>query len=286
MEQLNGLDASFLNIETPTVHGHVGSLAVFDPAERPITLDVLKALVTERLDELDPFRRRLVTVPFGIDLPYWIVDGDFDLDFHVRNIAVPPPGEESQLAELVARLHGRPLDRSRPLWELYLIEGLTGGLVAQYTKIHHACVDGITGTEVFTTLLDESPDGRAPVGQPVPWSPDRVPSAGEMLSRGLTALATQPRVQARLQRRMLELGLQTGRRQISPNLATMQEALSRTPGIGMFVPRRRSRRTTSCRGRPSPRRGCRSTARSRPIGASPTVRSRSRRSRRSRTGTS
>ncbi|MGI9612106.1 MAG: WS/DGAT/MGAT family O-acyltransferase [Acidimicrobiales bacterium] len=236
MEQLNGLDASFLNIETSTVHGHVGSLAVFDASDTPMTLDSLKDLVTERLHELGPFRRRLVTVPFGLDRPYWIEDGEFDLDFHVRHIAVPPPGDDAQLAELIGRLHSRPLDRSRPLWELYLIEGLEGGLVAHYTKIHHACVDGVTGTEVLTTLLDTDVGGRDARSEAVPWSPDRVPNTFEMLGRGVAALATQPRVQARMQRRMLAASLQTGRRQAAPTMATMQEAMRRTPGIGIFVP--------------------------------------------------
>ncbi len=236
MEQLNGLDASFLNIETPTVHGHVGGLALFDTTESPLSLETVKGLITERLHELGPFRQRLVSVPFGIDRPYWIEDEAFDLDFHVRHIAIPSPGSREQLADLVARLHSRPLDRSRPLWELYFIEGIEGGLVAHYTKIHHACVDGVTGTEVLTTLLDTEPEGRPAAGQAVPWSPDRTPGNLEMLGRGLAALATQPRVQVRMQRRLFQTGLQTGRRQVAPTLATMQEAMRRTPGLGFLVP--------------------------------------------------
>ncbi len=236
MEQLGGLDANFLNIETPTVHGHVGFLALFDPGDAAMTLDSVKQLVEERLHELIPFRRRLMTVPFGIDRPYWIEDEEFDLDFHVRHIAVPRPGDDAKLAELIGRLHGRPLDRSRPLWELYLIEGLQGGLIAQYTKIHHACVDGITGTEVLTTLLDTGADSRPAAAQAVPWSPDRVPSTMEMLGRGLAALATQPRLQVRLQRRVLAAALQTGRRQVAPTVATIQEAMQRTPGLAHLVP--------------------------------------------------
>ncbi len=236
MEQLSGLDASFLNMETPTVHGHVGFLAVIDTADRPLSFDSLKALVAERLDELDPFRRRLVDVPLGIDLPYWIEDGEFDLEFHVRHIAVPPPGDATQLANLAARLHSFPLDRTRPLWELYLVEGLEGGKVALYTKIHHACVDGVTGTEILTTLLDTEAGGRPTKAQPVPWSPDRVPNTVEMLGRGLAALATQPRLQTRLQRRLLSASWRSGRRQAAPTLATMQEAMKRTPGVGMLVP--------------------------------------------------
>ena len=236
MEQLSGLDASFLNMETPTVHGHVGFLALVDAADRPITFESLQQLVVARLDELEPFRRRLVDVPLGIDRPYWIEDADFDIEFHVRHIAVPPPGDDEQLANLVGRLHSFPLDRTRPLWELYLIEGIADGVVGLYTKIHHACVDGVTGTEVLTTLLDERAGGRPTKPQPVPWSPDRTPSTVEMLGRGIAALATQPRVQVRLQRRLLSAGLRSGRRQAAPTFATMQEAMRRTPGIGPFVP--------------------------------------------------
>jgi WS/DGAT/MGAT family acyltransferase len=236
MEQLNGIDASFLNMETPTVHGHVGSVAVFDSSETTLTLDALKAVIEDRLHEVPPYRRRLMTVPLGLDRPYWIEDGDFDLDFHVRNIAVPPPGGNAQVAELVARLHSRPLDRSRPLWELYLIEGLEGGLVAQYTKIHHACIDGVTGTEVLTSLLDLQATGRDGAPEVIPWSPDRVPGTLEMLNRGLFALATQPRVQARLQARMARAAVQVGRRQAGPTMQTLREALERTPFVSALVP--------------------------------------------------
>ena len=235
MEQLNGLDTSLLNIETPTVHSHVGWLAIFEGSES-MTFDAVRATVADRLDELEPFRRRLLPVPFGLDRPYWIEDGDFDLDFHVRHIAVPPPGASEQLADLVARLHGRPLDRAKPLWELYVIEGLEGGAVALYTKIHHACVDGVTGVEVHTTLLDVEPGIRPAKAQPVPWTPDRIPSTTEMLARGLTALVTQPALQVRLQRRLFTAGAQQTRRQIPPAVATLREALRRTPLVSVLVP--------------------------------------------------
>ena len=144
MRQLTGLDTSFLNMETPTTYGHVCGLAVFDPstAPGPIGLDDLKRLVEERLHLVPPYRRRLVEVPFGLDHPYWIEDPNFDIDFHVRHIGLPPPGDARQLGEQVSRLVARPLDRSRPLWELYLIEGLEGGYIAQLTKIHHCLLVG------------------------------------------------------------------------------------------------------------------------------------------------
>ena len=236
MEQLNGIDASFLNMETATAHSHVGSLALFDPSEVPMTIDTVKKVIAERLHEIPPYRRRLMTVPLGLDRPYWIEDDAFDLDFHIRHIAVPAPGDRYQLADLVARLHSRPLDRAKPLWELYVIEGLDTGLVAHYTKIHHACIDGVTGTEILTTVLDVDPEGRPPKPEVMPWSPDRVPSSLEMLGRGVAAITTQPGAQLRFQRRMTRAAMHNSRRQMGPVMTNLQEALRRTPGIGGFVP--------------------------------------------------
>ena len=147
MRQLSGIDVSFLNMETPTVFGHVSSLNIYDPTTAPggAGLDVTKQIILERMDQLVPFRRRLVEVPLGLDLPYWVEDDTFDIDFHVRHHAVAPPGTPEQLADAVSRIVSRPLDRSRPLWELYVIEGLEGGRIAQLTKVHHATIDGASG---------------------------------------------------------------------------------------------------------------------------------------------
>jgi diacylglycerol O-acyltransferase len=136
VDQLTGLDASFLNMETRVQHGHVGGVVVLDPSTAPSdwSFRTLWDLIEQRLHLLAPFRRRLVSVPFDLDHPYWIDDPDFDLGFHLRHIAVPPPGGPAELATLAARIHERPLDRTRPLWEMYLIEGLAGGRMATYTK--------------------------------------------------------------------------------------------------------------------------------------------------------
>src|SRR3954471_20364974 len=194
MQQLTSLDAQFLAMETARMTGHVSGLAIYDPSTAPGgTLDQqdICRLVAERLHLLPPFRWRLVQVPFALDNPYWIEDPDFDLDFHVRETAVAPPGDDRQLADLVARIVGRPLDRARPLWELYLIHGLPKGRVGVLTKIHHAVVDGVSGAEILTILLDVSPEGRE--GPPGPPPRARgVPSQLEMLGRGLAALPAQP----------------------------------------------------------------------------------------------
>ena len=202
MEQLTGLDTSFLNMETPTTYGHVCGLAIFDPttAAAPFTLDEVKRVIRERLHLLPPFRRRLVEVPFGLDHPYWIEDPAFDLDFHVRHIGLPPPGDQRQLGEQVSRIVARPLDRSRPLWELYLIEGLEGGLVGQLTKIHHCAIDGVSGTEILTTLLDLTPEPRKIETPRRAWRPEPVPTQIEMLARGAWGVAGTPRKGFRLAR--------------------------------------------------------------------------------------
>jgi diacylglycerol O-acyltransferase len=202
MKQLTGLDSSFLRMETPSTYGHVASLAIFDPATtpHPVGFEDIRALIEARLHLVPPFRRRLVEVPLGIDHPYWIEDPDFDLDYHLRHIAVPPPGDRHQLAELAVRISARHLDRSRPLWEMYVIEGLEGGYIAELTKIHHSCIDGVAGAEILGVLLDIEPEP-APTPPPVtPWQWEREPSQAEMLTRGMIGAATRPRVGLRLVR--------------------------------------------------------------------------------------
>jgi diacylglycerol O-acyltransferase / wax synthase len=196
MRQLTPLDAQFLAIETSRTYGHVGGLAIYDPSTAPggkLDIPEICALVSERLHLLPPFRWRLAQVPLGLDLPYWTEDEDFDIDFHIRESAVPPPGDDAQLARTVARIFARPLDRSRPLWELYLIHGLEGGRVALLTKVHHSVVDGVSGSEILTVLLDPSPEGREiepPDEQDGPAG--RSPGDLEMLGRGIAGLARQP----------------------------------------------------------------------------------------------
>ena len=194
MRQLTGADTSFLNMETQTTVGHVGALALFDLSDfkGDSFFELTRRVVAERLHEIPVFRWKLVEVPLGLDFPYWIDDPEFDLDFHVRHIAVPPPGTREQLSELACRLHSRPLDRSRPLWELYVIEGIEGGLVAQYSKIHHAAIDGSSGNTLVTTLLDLTPEGREVLPPAVPQKPEAMPTDLDLFWRGAAALLQQP----------------------------------------------------------------------------------------------
>lgn len=218
MERLSGLDASFLYLETPTNHMHVGGLLILEPpAESGIEFfNKVKTLVAGRLHLARAYRRRLQFVPLDIDHPLWVEDADFDLDFHMRRIAVPPPGETPDLMDLVARLHSRPLDRARPLWEFYVIEGLAGGRVAVYTKIHHCCVDGISGTELMVSLLDFSPEPRNVPPPDKPWTPDRAPNEIEVLARAAVHGVVQPLSMARRVPKLVGTLLNIGRRALEP----------------------------------------------------------------------
>ncbi len=193
MRQLTALDQQFLALEDSRHYGHVGGLAILDPSSAPggsLTLLDLQNLIHERLPLVPPFRWRLNEVPFNLDYGYWIEDPDFDLEFHVRELALAPPGTDAQLAEQVARIFSRPLDRSRPLWELYLVHGLPRGRLAVMSKIHHAVIDGMSGAEILGALLDLTPEGRdAPAALPAPRAK---PGQLEMLGRGLLGMPRYP----------------------------------------------------------------------------------------------
>ncbi|HEY0343452.1 MAG TPA: wax ester/triacylglycerol synthase family O-acyltransferase [Solirubrobacteraceae bacterium] len=195
MRQLTSLDSQFLALETPRQSGHIASVAILDTSTTPsgsLTLGDIQALIADRLPLLPPLRWRLLEVPLGLDYPYWVDDVDFDLDFHVRELALPDPGSDAQLAEQVARIVSRPLDRAKPLWELYLISGLESGHTAMLTKIHHSVIDGMSGAEIMGLLLDLTPEVRA-IDIPARWGDDElVPGALGMLARGVLGAARYP----------------------------------------------------------------------------------------------
>ena len=189
MRQLSGLDAAFLAAESPTWPMHVASVTIFDPSrtEGGYSVERLKETLRARLHLIPPLRWRLAEPPLGLGRPYWIEDPDFDPDYHVRRIAVPSPGGREELAELASEIYRRRLDRRRPLWEWWVIEGLEDGCVAGLFKMHHACMDGVTGVAMQEILFDAEPDA-PPVRPPPPderWTPERVPSGLELLGRSL-----------------------------------------------------------------------------------------------------
>jgi diacylglycerol O-acyltransferase / wax synthase len=195
MQQLSSLDAQFLYVETATTVGHVGISLLLDPGTAPdgeLTLERLRDVLEPRLHLVPPLRQRLLTVPLALGLPYWVDDPDFDIEFHLREIALPGVGNEEQLAEQVARIHARPLDRSRPLWEMYLIHNVEGGRQALYSKVHHAAIDGVSGAEILATILDATVEPRIEEPPDEYWTPEPLPSAMTLLQQGLAASAAQP----------------------------------------------------------------------------------------------
>jgi WS/DGAT/MGAT family acyltransferase len=206
MQQLSGLDASFLALETATTTGHVGGLSLLDPsgAPAPLNLARLTEVMAERLPLVPVLRQKLLEVPLGLDQPYWVDDPDFDIEYHVREIALPRPGSDAQLNEQVSRLHARPLDRSKPLWEIYLITGLAKKRAAVYTKIHHAAIDGASGVELLTVLFDLSPAGRElPPAEPFrPASPPPLPA---LAAKAAARLAWRPVQTARITNELVKV---------------------------------------------------------------------------------
>jgi diacylglycerol O-acyltransferase / wax synthase len=202
MQQLTGMDTLFLTQESDRAPLHISPLLIYDPSTAPGGLvrftDILR-LFTSRLHLAPIFRRRLVEVPFGLDHPYWIESADFDLEFHVRHIALPKPGDWRQLCIQIARLHSQALDRSRPLWEAYVIEGLDNveglppGCFALFLKMHHAAIDGVSGAEIIGAINDTSPaqppqeDLRARR-----WRPEVAPNAARLLARAALGNLRQP----------------------------------------------------------------------------------------------
>ncbi len=188
--RLSALDASFLFMETPTTPMHAGGVAIFAPPPDGFDHERLVRLIKQRIPYVPRYRQRVRDVPFGVARPVWVDDERFDVTFHVRRSALPKPGSRDQLNELVARIMSRPLDRSRPLWEMYLVEGLADGSFAIVSKSHQSLVDGLSAVDIAQVMLDPTEET-----VPVPadsWRPRLEPTDVELLSQAFTELATRP----------------------------------------------------------------------------------------------
>lgn len=195
MKPMGSVDAAFLYGETTSWHMHVSAVMIVDPSGVPGGFDVerLKRTVAERIHLAPQFRWRLVEIPLGLGLPGWVEDPDFDIDSHIRRVGVPAPGGPEQLGNLIGDLVSIKLDRSRPLWEFWVIDGLEDGKVALLAKVHHAIIDGVSGSEIATVLFDLEPDP-APNTEPAPDRGDvePAPTTRELLVRGAGETALMP----------------------------------------------------------------------------------------------
>ena len=202
MEQLSGQDASFVYFETRNTPMHIGSVGIYDPSTAPGGFvrfkDILRH-IESRLDGARSFRQKLVRVPFDLDHPYWVEDENFDLEYHVRHIALPSPGDWRQLCIQVARLHSRALDLSKPLWEFWIVEGLDNieglpkGCFALVSKVHHAAIDGMSGVEMSAAVhdLEAKPVANA-ASVSAEWKAEKEPAVGELLFRSWMNSIRQP----------------------------------------------------------------------------------------------
>jgi diacylglycerol O-acyltransferase / wax synthase len=207
-KRLSGIDAVWLYLETATSHMHVGSVLVLDPSTAPEKLTYERVLdyIAARMHLSPSFRQRIASVPFRIDHPVWFNDPDFDLRYHVRRAALPAPGGMRELAEYAADVQSRRLDRSRPLWEMHLVEGLEGGRMAVVTKTHHAAVDGVSGAELLASILQLEPDQPPPDPPAEPYQPEGEPGDLRLLLSSAWHMAATPAGVIRAGRRTVKAG--------------------------------------------------------------------------------
>jgi len=189
-DRLTSLDASFLYLEESTTPMHVGSVMVFQPPDQGFDYDRLVSLITNRIAFVPRYRQRIREVPGRLANPVWVDDVDFDITYHVRRSALPRPGSDDQLQEFVARVQPKRLDRGRPLWEVYLVEGLAEGRFALVTKTHQALVDGINAVDIAHVIVDGLSDREEPVNDT--WRPASAPSDVELITSALAEAVQRP----------------------------------------------------------------------------------------------
>jgi WS/DGAT/MGAT family acyltransferase len=206
-DRLSPLDASFLHVEDDVSHMHIGSIAVFEGPQPPFA--DLVDMVESKLDLVPRYRQRVRFVPLELGRPVWVDDEHFNLEYHLRHTALPSPGGETELRKLVGRVMSQQLDRARPLWEIWVVEGLEDSKWAMVSKTHHALVDGVSGTDLLAVVMDLSPDAKRPA-RPSEWKPRPAPSGVELMVDALENMVRSPyeqmralRAQTRLVRRVL-----------------------------------------------------------------------------------
>ena len=211
MRQLSSADWTMVSMDSPTAHNTIGIVGIYDPSARPEgppSYDEVLGYIEARLHVAESFRERMVRVPFELDRPWWIRDESFDLEYHVREMALAKPGTWRQFCTQIARIHARPLDLDRPPWELYVIDGLDNvghlpaGAFSVFLRVHHAAIDGVAGAEILTALHTNEPDSPPPPDAGYSWEPDPMPSDIDLLRRAVLNGVTRPLNVARVARRV------------------------------------------------------------------------------------
>jgi diacylglycerol O-acyltransferase len=193
VDRMSPQDAAFLHIEDDVNHMHIASVAIFEGPEPPF--EDIVAMVRGKLALLRRYRQRVRFVPFQLGRPVWVDDPYFNLEYHVRHTALPSPGGEPELRRLVGRVMSQQLDRAKPLWEMWVVQGLEAGQWAMLSKVHHCMVDGVSGTDLLALLLDATPEGTAPV--PDHWCPEEAPSSSALALQAISDMTRSPYEQAR-----------------------------------------------------------------------------------------
>jgi diacylglycerol O-acyltransferase len=225
-DRLTSLDASFLYLEESTTAMHVGSVMVFQPPRDGFDYDQLVDIIESRIGAIPRFRQKVRDVPGRIANPVWVDDEAFDMSYHVRRAGLPRPGSDEQLQDFVARVQPRKLDRSRPLWEVYLVEGLHDGRFAIVTKTHYALIDGVHALDIAHVIVDAvKNEGEGP--EPVPWEPSRAPSSVELVTGAVVDAVRRPTQVVDLVRGGINDVLNVGLR-AAESAGTLLSAVART----------------------------------------------------------
>ncbi|TQN46937.1 WS/DGAT/MGAT family acyltransferase [Humibacillus xanthopallidus] len=225
-DRLTSLDASFLYLEESTTAMHVGSVMVFQPPREGFDYDQLVGIIESRIGAIPRFRQKVRDVPGRIANPVWVDDEGFDMSYHVRRAGLPRPGSEEQLQDFVARVQPRKLDRTRPLWEVYLVEGLQDGRFAIVTKTHYSLIDGVNALDIAHVIVD-AVKGEGEGLEPVPWEPSRAPSSAELLTEAVVDAVRRPTQVVDLVRGGLNDVLNVGLR-AAESAGTLLSAVART----------------------------------------------------------
>lgn len=233
-DRMSPLDASFLHVEDEITHMHIGSIALF---EGPMPgYERFVAMVEGKLHLVPRYRQVVRTVPLELGRPVWVDDPHFQIGYHIRHTALPRPGGEAELRRLVGRVMSQPLDRRKPLWEIWVVDGLGDGRWAMVSKTHHCMVDGVSGTDLLSVIMDHSPDEAA--AEPAPWSPESAPAAPGLAVEAVANLVRSPYEQLRALRATTRVPRQAVKQlgDVTRGLRSMTGVVSRTPSSSLNGP--------------------------------------------------